>query len=242
MIKAGPMKLQNAARFGMLILAGLLASTARADTFGDLLKKHKQTKARFSILAVEAATGKTCYRLNSTEPKIPASNMKLVVTAAAVHYLGGNYTFKTQAAMLGNDLVIIGGGDPLLGDPSQDAVPAQAAMLVVERITKAVKDAGITRVENLVVDTSFFDNLRVHASWPKDQLNQWYACELSGLNFYDNCIHLTATRKGGSAVLEMLPENDYVHLVNQLQVVSKGNGAISTTATLCRTSCSSKAN
>ncbi|MCE5186124.1 MAG: D-alanyl-D-alanine carboxypeptidase/D-alanyl-D-alanine-endopeptidase [Planctomycetaceae bacterium] len=220
------MKTQTLQRCCLLIAAGFLASLARGDTFGDLLKKHKQTKARFSILAVDAATGKTCYRLSSDELKIPASNMKLVTTAAAVHYLGGDYIFKTQIALLGNDLVVIGGGDPLLGDPAADTAPAQAAAAVVDRIARALKDAGVSQIDNLIVDTSFFDNVRVHPSWPRDQLNQWYACEVSGLNFYDNCIHINAARKGNSALIDMTPANDYVRLVNQIKVISKGDSAI----------------
>jgi len=76
------------------------------------------------------------------------------------------------------------------------------------------------------VDTSFFDNNRVHPSWSKDELNKWYACEVSGLNFYDNCIHLETARKGNRAVLTMTPANSYVHLVNQLKLISRGSSAV----------------
>jgi D-alanyl-D-alanine carboxypeptidase/D-alanyl-D-alanine-endopeptidase (penicillin-binding protein 4) len=59
-----------------------------------------------------------------------------------------------------------------------------------------------------------------------DQLNQWYACEVSGLNFYDNCVHIDTTRKGNRAVLTMTPANSYIHLVNQLKLISKGSSAV----------------
>ena len=42
---------------------------------------------------------------------IPASNMKLVSTAAALHYLGPDYVFRTHIALLGDSLVVIRGGD-----------------------------------------------------------------------------------------------------------------------------------
>lgn len=220
------MKKQNILSFIALCLICGLNSIGQADTFHDLLKKHKQTNARFSIFAMDAQSGKVYYSLNSSELKIPASNMKLVISSAAVHYLGGDYTFKTVIALLGKDLVVVGGGDPLLADPKQNKSPAESAVLLLNLITKSVKEAGISEVENIIIDTSFFEAARVHPSWPVDQLNQWYACEVSGLNFYNNCIHLTASRKGGAAVLEMEPKNTYVHLVNQLQLVSKQDSAL----------------
>lgn len=212
-------------RTALLAVCGLVA-WAQADTFQDILKKHKQTNARFSLYAVSADTGKVYYSLNASETRIPASNMKIVISAAAVHYLGGDYTFDTTIAVLGKDLVVIGGGDPLLADPGENRTNPQAGALLLDRVAQAVKQAGISEIENIIVDASFFDNMRVHPSWPKDQLNQWYACEVGGLNFYNNCILLTATRKGNSALLEMEPKNSYVHLVNQLQLVSSGNSAI----------------
>jgi len=204
----------------------LMTAIAQAESFQNLLKKHKQTSARFSIYAIDAATGTVLYRVNSTQPRIPASNMKLVSSSSAVHYLGGDYAYKTIAAMLGRDLVVIGSGDPLLADPKQAAGPQQASDQIMSRIVAAVKDAGLSEIENIVIDTSIFDNNRVHPSWPADQLNQWYACEVSGLNYSVNCVRITATRGSGSALLEMEPKNSYVHLVNQLQLVTKNDSAV----------------
>lgn len=226
MIKALPMKIKQTVQICALLAACGLSAVACADTFQDILNKHKQTKTRFSVYAVEANSGRAYCSRNSSELRIPASNMKLIVTSAAVHYLGGDYTFKTTVAVLGKDLVVVGGGDPLLADSKQNTMPAQSSMLLMERIGKALKEAGVTEIDNLVVDTSFFDANRVHPAWPKDQLNQWYACEVSALNFYNNCIHLTATRKGGLAVLQMEPQNSYVHLVNELKLVTKNDSAL----------------
>jgi D-alanyl-D-alanine carboxypeptidase/D-alanyl-D-alanine-endopeptidase (penicillin-binding protein 4) len=204
----------------------LISGFSVADTLGSLLKKHKQTRAVFSILAVDARSGKVVYQLNPNKPMIPASNMKLITSSAALHYLGKAYSFETKVGLLGNDLVIVGGGDPLLGDPKNDSRPCQAADALMDKIVEILQKAGVSAIENIIVDASFFDSNRVHPSWPRDQLNQWYACEVSGLNFYDNCIHLEAARRGNRAVLTMTPANSYVHLINQLKLISKGSSAV----------------
>lgn len=203
----------------------LVSGFSVADTLGNLIKKHKQTRTVFSILAVDARSGQIIYHRNSNKPMIPASNMKLITTSAALHYLGTGYSFETKIGLLGNDLVIVGGGDPLLGDPKHDSHSCQAANALIDKIIEILQKSGVFAIENIIVDTSFFDNNRVHPAWPREQLNQWYACEVSGLNFYDNCIHLDITRKGNRAVLTMTPANSYVHLVNQLKLISKGSSA-----------------
>lgn len=204
----------------------LVSGFSWAGTIDSLFKKHKQTRAVYSILAVDARSGQTVFQLNADKPMIPASNMKLVTSSAAMHYLGAGYSFETKIGILGNDLVIVGGGDPLLGDPKRDSFPCQAANALMDKIIEILQKAGVSDIENVIVDTSFFDNNRVHPSWPVDQLNQWYACEVSGLNFYNNCIHLEAVRNGNRAALTMTPANSYVHLVNQLKLISKGSSAV----------------
>ena len=204
----------------------LLSLLCEADTIGRIIQQNKQTKTRFAILAADANTGTVLYRQNSDAPMIPASNMKVVTSAAAVHYLGGDYVFQTKIGLLKDDLIVIGGGDPLLGDPKLAADDSQAAEKIFETIVLSLKKANVTSVDDIIVDVSFFDNNRVHPSWPVDQLNQWYACEVSGLNFNNNCVRLIASRQSNRAVLAMEPPNRYLTLINQLKLISKGNSAV----------------
>ena len=43
---------------------------------------------------------------------MPASTNKLYTCAAALHYLGNDYTFTTRVLKKKNNLVLKGGGDP----------------------------------------------------------------------------------------------------------------------------------
>ena len=210
----------------LLYFLCLICGFSPAGTVDNLFNKHKQTRAVFSILAVDARSGRTIYQLNPNKPMIPASNMKLITSSAAMHYLGAAYSFETKIGLLGNDLVIVGGGDPLLGDPKRDSFPCQSADALMDKIVEILQKKGVSGIGDIIVDTSFFDSNRVHPSWPADQLNQWYACEVSGLNFYDNCVHIDTTRKGNHALLTMTPPNSYIHLVDQLKLISKGSSAV----------------
>jgi len=50
-----------------------------------------QTQDEYSVHIVQPGSGAVLYSYNPRKPLIPASNMKLVTTAAAVRYLGPNF-------------------------------------------------------------------------------------------------------------------------------------------------------
>lgn len=207
-------------------ILSLIVCFGRADTFDAIVGKYKQSKTIFSILAVKADSDKVIYRLRPDEPMIPASNMKLISTSAALHYLGADYIFETKVGIFGRDLVIVGGGDPLLADPKNDSSPCQAANALMDTIINVLRNADISAIDNIIVDTSFFDDIRVHPSWPLDDLNKQHACEVGGLNFYTNCVHLDIQRSGSRAVITMTPKNSYIELINQLTLISKGDSGV----------------
>ncbi|MHC4396248.1 MAG: D-alanyl-D-alanine carboxypeptidase/D-alanyl-D-alanine endopeptidase [Planctomycetota bacterium] len=190
------------------------------------LNRPLQKKTRFSIHIVKADSGKIVYGHNANRALVPASNMKIIVTAAALKYLGSNYEYKTRVGLWDNTLVITGSGDPLLGDKVIDAKYGRKKDWIFEDITSQLKRKSITHIKDIIVDTSVFDDQRVHPNWPVEQLNFWYACEVSGLNFNDNCIDVTAKNVGGRVAVSVEPETSYVKITNKVTAIQKGGGAV----------------
>ena len=126
--------------------------------------------AVWGVLAVNFK-GDTLANLNKGKCMVPASNMKLVTTAAAYLRLGRDYRFNTTIATDGQikdstlcgNLYIIGGGDPLIGNlfsylPKED-VP-------FGKWNKILTDNGIARIEGAVVgDGSYFCGELRHSDW-----------------------------------------------------------------------------
>src|SRR4030042_1479526 len=86
----------------LVIFSFLLVSLAQADMekrVDDVISQSLRQKVRFSIHIVEAGTGKTVYEHDANELMIPASNMKLVTTAAALKYLGADYEYITKVGL-----------------------------------------------------------------------------------------------------------------------------------------------
>jgi D-alanyl-D-alanine carboxypeptidase/D-alanyl-D-alanine-endopeptidase (penicillin-binding protein 4) len=78
---------------------------------------------RIGVCVKSLQTGKTILSENALKNMAPASNLKLMTTAAALGVLGETYTFKTyieydgeiKDSVLYGNLYIRGTGDPTLG-------------------------------------------------------------------------------------------------------------------------------
>ena len=187
----------------------------RIDT---ILGRSSLRKVFFSVQIIDAETGDAVYERNPHLALMPASNMKIVTSAAALEFLGRDFAFVTRVGLCGDALVVKGSGDPLLGDKETDTRNGRSSRTFIGEIASRLRELEIASVSEILVDTSIFDGERVHPSWPPNQLTQKYACEVSGLNYNGNCVEISALNRSGKAVLALSPPTDYVKLVNALTV------------------------
>ncbi len=123
-------------------LAARLADLIRTAGLGDGL----------GVVVAHATTGERLYTLNPGTPRNPASNMKLVTAATALTELGADFRMRTSlsGALLPDGgvetLVLRGEGDPTLG--YEDLLS----------LARRLADLGVRRVDNIVVDGSYFDD------------------------------------------------------------------------------------
>jgi D-alanyl-D-alanine carboxypeptidase/D-alanyl-D-alanine-endopeptidase (penicillin-binding protein 4) len=150
--------------------------------------------ARLGVLALSLETGDTLFAHAAHEPMAPASNMKLLTTAAALHYLGPDYRYRTfllaggplENGRLRGDLILYGTGDPGLSDqlPNGQTAPLEA-------LADSLAAAGVRVIEGDVVgDGSFFTGPLLGDGWEADDLNDWFAAPTSGLSFNENVVTL----------------------------------------------------
>jgi len=208
----------------VLIANSLFADVGRK--IDDIVNRPSQKKVSFSIKVITADDGKVIYSHNAGRPLIPASNMKLIVAAAALRMLGPDFEYVTRAGLCDDALVVIGSGDPLLGDKKTDAAYNRKDTWIFDEITAHLKTKGVTNIRDIIVDSSIFDDQRVHPRWPVEQLNRDYACEVSGLNFNGNCIEITTKNNNGTVNIIAEPETDYVEIINKVLPITKGKSAV----------------
>lgn len=171
------------------------------------------------------------YERLADEPLKPASNQKLITTAAAMDVLPGDFTYRTLLAQRGNDLIVIGDGDPSIGDPRMAREAGESITAPFHRWADVLEELGVRRVPgDLVFDDFIFEQEHIHPRWREDfNLQSWYAAPVGGLNFNDNCVDVVITpgpEPGKPAVVELVPNTPWVRLKNTTRTASQGEPII----------------
>ena len=192
--------------------------TSLAAQLDTRLHSRSDTGAIVSTRFIDADTGEVVYETpNADYPFKPASNMKLLISAAGLDHFGPEYTFKTYLAQDGEDLWIIGTGDPGTGDPKIAKKYGGDPTTMLEKWADALKAKGITEIKgDLVYDDLIFDDFDHHPSWSPSDLLHWYAAPVAGLAFNDNCVDITVTPAslGHPAKYTVMPPVENITLIN----------------------------
>ena len=138
-------------------------------------------------------------------PLKPASVLKLFTTSAALHRFGTNLTLDTTVFQAGDELWVLGGGDPGLGDERLEQRAGQTNTAVFDRWAALLKQRGVTQLTNIVLDDFVFDDEPRHPTWEADQYLAWYQAPVGGLNFNDNCVDLRIEPGGNTPRLIVIP-------------------------------------
>jgi serine-type D-Ala-D-Ala carboxypeptidase/endopeptidase (penicillin-binding protein 4) len=191
-------------------------------------------RGQVGIVVVDVTTGQTLAAHNAEMSLIPASNMKIVSTAAGLSILGNDYRFKTELqydgylrdSVLYGNLYIKGSGDPTLGSPNMDSVPRWQAIL--DTFALKTKQLGISVVIGKIIgDGSVFDENTAIPTWLWEDLGNYYGAGPNGLTFHENYYDLAFRRSSdinASPAIEGLePRIPDFKLDNQVKSVKGGS-------------------
>ncbi|MEE9404398.1 MAG: D-alanyl-D-alanine carboxypeptidase/D-alanyl-D-alanine-endopeptidase [Algisphaera sp.] len=183
-----------------------------------------------SVMVRDLTTGVSVVEINPDAPRVPASNMKLLTTAAALDRLGPHFRFRTRLEevptptaenaadatedtasddLTGVSLRVIGDGDPAFGDPTLLAASGRDVRELIALWTQAVVDTGHTHYDQLLIDDRVLDHEWTHPDWPKNQFHLYYCAQVSGLNFHENVMSVLPTpgaQKGATPSIAVYPK------------------------------------
>jgi D-alanyl-D-alanine carboxypeptidase/D-alanyl-D-alanine-endopeptidase (penicillin-binding protein 4) len=204
------------------------APAALADSLDEILADPRLDGAHAGVVVRDAATGETLYERDAAGRLTPASNTKLLTSAAAMATLGPDHRFTTDlrtdgtvsGATLSGDLYLRGTGDPTMLAEDYDALAADLA------------DAGITEITgDLVADDTRFDDVRLGTAWAWDSESDYFAAQTSALTVapdtdYDaGTVYVEAApgaTEGDKPEVTLTPATDYVTIVNEATTVAAG--------------------
>ncbi|MBK6428077.1 MAG: D-alanyl-D-alanine carboxypeptidase/D-alanyl-D-alanine-endopeptidase [Blastocatellia bacterium] len=174
-------------------------------------------------VVIRALDGTVIFERNAEMPLQPASNMKVLTTAAALDSLGPGWTTRTSVyatshvsddGTVEGDLVFYGRGDPNLSGRfsagGDDLEP-------LRRLAAAVRARGIARVTgDLIADDSYLSGPPHGSGWAWQDLQWHFGTEVSALSYNDNLasIKVIPGVAGSPCQVEIKPDVGYVEILN----------------------------
>jgi len=191
-----------------------------------VLSQGSYRRAEWGVLVVSLDRGDTLVARNAHTALTPASNMKVLTSAAALHHLGADYRFTTWVLADGpivdgvvqGDLLLYGTGDPGIADrffPDRSTV--------FEQLAQELGEAGIVGVAGGVIgDGSRFSGDLRSISWEAADMNEWYAAPSGALSYNENVVSLRVTPGpvGGVPEVSSIPNHTGLPIRNEATTVS----------------------
>ena len=199
------------------------------DRVRSILKSYRQEPENWGILVRSIERGDDLLRFNATRRYIPASNLKLLVTATALDGLGPDFRYRTtvmavggfsrEDSLLQGDLIVHGSGDPTISDRFYPSVTA-----VWDSLAEQVASSGIRRVTgSLVADNTLFEAPFIGNGWSWEDLSWGYAAAVSALAYNDNSIDVEvfpSRRVGEPPEVRIKPRGSELRMLNRALTVA----------------------
>ncbi|UKP00851.1 D-alanyl-D-alanine carboxypeptidase/D-alanyl-D-alanine endopeptidase [Nostoc sp. UHCC 0870] len=136
-------------------------------------------RVRWGILVKPLSSLKPLYSQDAQKYFIPASNTKLLTTAAALQHLGTNFRFRTSIYQNGNGIFsVVGRGDPSLNDTQLKALAQQ------------LKQQGITQIQQLIANDSYIQGDIVNSTWQWEDVQSDYGAPVNSFILNQNVFGL----------------------------------------------------
>ncbi len=204
-----------------LLLAEDAAAAALRSDLDGLVRARSWGDSEWGVLVRSLDTGETLYSVDAERPLAPASNAKLLTTAAALHTLGPDFRFRTylmtdgevRNGVLEGDLILYGTGDPGI---SARFYRDRADALV--RLIEQLEAMGIQAVRgDLVADASFFEGPLLPAGWDPRDLNDHFAAPISALSFNENVVsfRIVPREAGAAPDVQTIPGHAGLEVLNR---------------------------
>ena len=180
-------------------------------------------------LCILDATGKTVFSHQADTAYIPASSLKTLTTATALELLGQDFRFETRLlatappteGVLQGDLILQGGGDPLL------------SLRDLARLAAELHSAGLRQISGRILgDGSLFTGSLYDDHWSWGDIGNGYGSPVAGLNLEHNryqAVFAPGTTEGLPAQLvEITPEVPGITWINAVRTgpAESGDGVM----------------
>ncbi len=198
------------------------------DQLDDYFNDPNFNDAFIGVVIKSHKTGEVLYKRNADKLFVPASNMKLFTSSAALILLGEDYRYETnlfvngkiKKGVLHGNLIVQGAGDPSISGRFNDGKVTK----VFEDWADTLKSKGIWVInENILGDDSLFDNIGLGKGWELDYESEWFEAPSGALSFNDNSIEIKVepAEPNFPANVILTPDTKYVTVAAKVITVER---------------------
>lgn len=194
-----------------LVVEPVDARIALARTADSVLHDPRFRTASWGALIIDPATGDTLYSLNPRKLVMPASNMKVLTGAVALHLLGPDFRFRTTYAVRCGaargrcaELLVTGRGDPTVSSRfhADPLAPLRA-------VADSLRAHGVTGFSGpLVASGDAFPGSIYGYGWEFDDLGEGYGAGIDDLVFNEGLEAIETLTSAGAGISSQNPASD----------------------------------
>jgi D-alanyl-D-alanine carboxypeptidase/D-alanyl-D-alanine-endopeptidase (penicillin-binding protein 4) len=208
-------------------------STTTRDDLGrsvqQLLTDPAVDHANWAVLVRSLSDGATVFSLNAHKFLVPASNQKVLTSAAAAERLGWDYRYTTRILATGpikggtleGDLVVVGNGDPSINPRHEDRWG------VFDRWADQLAGRGIRIVDGrLIGDDNAFAEPGWGDGWAWDDIAFGYGAPVSALQYHENELEILVgpgMETGARAIISSSPLGSGMTIDHGVTTVAAGS-------------------
>lgn len=204
---------------GLLYVTPWIKKTNFERHIKQIQKNETLKNATLSITAKYEGEKENFMEFN-TEKKIhPGSNFKLFTAAAALKKLGPDFTYSTKLYKKGNDLILVGSGDPTF--KQKDFAPfVEALKKTRPKSNKANQPYG-----KIYYNDSTFKGEKLGPGWAHDWKNQYFSVPITGLQINNNLLEIYASKntKTNKFETKTAPLEEYQPLLDEMKYLTDPN-------------------
>jgi D-alanyl-D-alanine carboxypeptidase/D-alanyl-D-alanine-endopeptidase (penicillin-binding protein 4) len=174
--RARPLVVLTSLALLLLLVAPTVATAGLKSRISATLSHYGMGGSGTSVSVYDLTTGRSVYQLRQDEPRLPASNEKLVTSAAALAGWTATFRFSTQlfidapgpdaSGVVDGDVYLRGLGDPTLSTASFQSHHYGMETGDIHDLVVGLQDLGVTRITGrIVADDGYFDAARSVANW-----------------------------------------------------------------------------
>jgi len=192
---------------------------ALRDRIDNVLISYSEHRFNYSLKIISLDLPQVIYEYKEDEPFMPASNLKIVTTAAGFHFLGAEHHFQTEFYLSSTgDLYIRPSGDPTWNDKYRyknlDSIFAQ--------IADSLRFHNVKTVKNVLIEKGTYDEYQIENVWKPENRVQSYSAKPSIIAFNDNYVEVrvTPTTAGKPAEVTVYPFDTGWEVINNVSTTS----------------------